>query len=128
MLTQIRNAQAVEKETVSVPFSRLKFELAKILVKEGYLGAAVKRGKKLKKTLEMTLHYHPAEPGEKKQPMIGGLRRVSKSSRRVYVPCDEIKPIKQGMGIGVISTSKGLLTTREAKKARLGGEFICEVW
>ena len=128
MLTQIRNAQAVGQEMARVPFSAMKMELAKILIKEGYLGSVEKRGKKIKKVLELTLKYYPSEPGQPKAPAVSGARRISKSGRRIYSGYKDIRPVKQGFGIGVISTSKGLMTMEEARKARLGGEVICEVW
>lgn len=128
MLAQIRNAQAVGQEMVRVPFSKIKMELAGILIKNGYLGGVEKRGKKIKKTLELTLKYHPSEPGQPKAPAISGARRISKPGRRIYLGYKDIRPIKQGVGIGIISTPKGLMTAAEARKARLGGEVVCEVW
>lgn len=128
MLTQIRNAQAVGKETVKVPFSKLKFELVKLLIKEGYLTDVERRGKKINKTLEVVLKYLPIENSQIKTPAITNVRRISKPGRRMYAAFKDIKPVMQGLGIAIISTSVGLLTSREAVKKKLGGEIICELW
>ncbi|MDP1629336.1 MAG: 30S ribosomal protein S8 [bacterium] len=123
MLTRIRNAQAVGQKTVELPFSKFKFELAKTLKKEGFIQEALKRGKKSsRRSLEITLKY------QEDAPQISEIKRISKPGRRFYVSCKDIKPVKQGFGIMIISTPKGLMTSREAKKQKLGGEVICEVW
>ena len=122
MLNRIRNAQAVLKEAVDVPFSNLKYEIAKILEKEKLIKKAEKKGKKNKKIIEITLRY------EGKVPVISGLKRISKSGQRIYASTKRIKPVKGGYGIAIVSTSKGLMTNKEAKKQKLGGEIICEIW
>jgi len=122
MLTQIRNAQAVKKETVNVPFSNLKYEIAKVLEKEGFLKKVGKQGKKTRKKIEIILKYDSGTP------VISGLRRISKPGQRIYKKRREIKRVKGGYGKTIISTSKGLMTDREARKQKLGGEVICEVW
>jgi len=122
MLTIIRNAQAVLKQTVSLPFSNMKYEIARILESEGLVGKIEKKGKKVKKTLEIELKYKEGAPA------ISGLKRISKPGQRIYVNYREIKSVRNGYGIYVISTSKGLLTNKEARKQKIGGEVICEVW
>jgi len=122
MLNRIRNAQAVKKETVEVPFSSLKYEIAEILEKNRFIAKVEKKGKKLKKLLEITLKY------DNKTPVVSGLKRVSKLGQRIYKKAKEMKPVKGGYGIAIISTSKGLMTNKEARKQKLGGEVLCEIW
>jgi len=119
MLNRIRNAQAVSKEIVVIPFSNLKYEIAKILEKEKLIGKIEKKGRKSRKTIEITLKY-PA--------VITGLRRISKPGQRIYTSVKEIKPVRGGYGISIVSTPKGLMTNKEAKRKKLGGEIICEIW
>jgi len=121
MLTSIRNSQAVLKETVKVPFSNLKYEIAQILKKKGFVKEVEKKGK-TKKIIEITLKY------EGKTPVISSLKRISKPGQRIYLSFKEIKSVRDGYGIAIISTSKGLLTDKEARKQKIGGEVICEIW
>lgn len=118
MLTMIRNAQPLKKDTVEVLFSNINYEIAKILEKNGFVGRVEKEGRKIKKLIKISLI--PSA--------ISGLKRVSKPGQRIYKRAKEIKPVKSGHGIAIISTSKGLMTDKEARKQRLGGEVICEVW
>jgi len=123
MLNRIRNAQAVLKETVNIPISNLRYEIAKILEKGGFVAEVEKKGKKTKKVIEITLKYN------EKVPVISGLKRISKPGKRIYKKAKELKPVKGGYGIAIISTSKGgLMTDKEARKQKLGGEIICEIW
>ena len=122
MLTRIRNAQAISNETVLVPFSNLKLNLAKILEKEGLIGKVNVQGRKINKIIEIKLSYKDGEPA------INSIKRISKQGQRIYIKKDEIKPIRQGYGLSIISTSKGLMTNIEAKKKGLGGEVICEIY
>lgn len=122
MLTSIRNAQVVFHPTVNIPFSNLKYKIAKILEREGFIERVERKGRKVKKILEITLKY------EDKTPAISGLKRISKSGQRIYKSFKEIKLVKGGQGIAIISTSKGLVTDKEARKQKLGGEVICEIW
>jgi len=122
MLTQIRNAQAVGALEVEIPFSNLKYEIAKILARKSFIEKLEKRGKKNKKSIKITLKYQNGTPA------ISGLKRISKPGQRIYLDYRKIKKVKGGYGIAIISTSKGLMTDREARKQRLGGEVICEVW
>jgi len=122
MLNRIRNAQAVLQETVSIPFSNLKYEIAKILEKKGFVERVEKKGRKTKRTIEISLKY------QDKNPAISGLVRVSKPGQRIYTKVKKIKKVKGGYGIAIISTSKGLMIDKEARTQKLGGEVICEIW
>lgn len=122
MLTRIRNAQAVDHQTVVIPFSKLKMNLAEILKKEGLIEEVDTQGKKTNKVIEIKLKYLKGEP------VINNIKRISKPGRRIYIKKDEIKPIRQGFGMSVISTSQGLMTNKEASKKELGGEVLCEIY
>lgn len=122
MLVSIKNAQTVKKETVKIPFSKIKFEIAKILQKEGYIDKVEEKGR-TKKFLIISLKYD-----ENKKPAIAGVKKISKPGQRIYKGYQEIKKIKGGYGLAVISTSKGLMTDKEARKQKIGGEVIFEIW
>ena len=133
MLIAIKNAQAVGHPTVDIPFSNLKYEIAKVLEKTGFIDNVEKKGKKSKRFIEVTLKYLPRSEtsllrGQDKTPAILGLKRISKPGQRIYLSAKKIKKVKGGYGIAIISTSKGLMTDKEARKQRLGGEIICEIW
>ena len=122
MLTRIRNAQAVSHQTVVIPFSKIKLEVAKALERENFIGRIEIKGRKVNKVMEINLRY------EKGEPAITVLKRISKPGKRIYIKKDQIRPIRQDYGISIISTSSGVMSNREAKKKRLGGEVICHVW
>jgi len=122
MLTRIRNAQAVSHKTVTIPFSKLKFNLAKILEKENLIGKINTQGKKTKKIIEIELKY------KNNAPVINSLKRISSPGLRTYIKKDELKPIRQGYGLIIISTHQGLMTNKEAKKKGVGGEILCEIY
>lgn len=130
MLNQIRNAQAVSHPAVDMPWSNLKYEIAKILEKEGFIDGIEKKGRQPKKKMSIMLKY--STEGEAgllhSVPAIEGLKRISKPGQRIYLSANKIKRIRGGYGIAIISTSKGLMADREARKQRLGGEVLCEVW
>ena len=119
MLIRIKNASAVKKNTVSLPYSKIKMEIALILEREGYIGKAEHKGKKAKKIIEIPLIYD-----EDKNSAVNYVKRVSKPSRRVYVSAKNIEKRAKNKGLFIISTPKGLLTGSEAKKANLGGEIL----
>lgn len=123
MLTRIRNACAARKESVEVPWSKLKETIVQILRQEGFVGdfAAVEKDGKL--WLRIVLRYD-----EQNRPVINGLKRVSKPGLRVYVGVDEIPSVRQGLGISILSTPAGVLTDREARQKHVGGELLCSVW
>ncbi len=122
MLNQIRNGQAVKKPEVSVPLSNLKYEVAKVLADAGFVGDAKKAVKGKNKILKITLKYDNGIPA------ISGLRRISKSGQRIYAKLHDIKSVRGGYGISVVSTPRGLMTNKEAKKQKLGGEILLEIW
>lgn len=123
MLTRIRNANTVKHETVDVPASNIKKELARILLEEGFVRGydVIEDGKQ--GIIRIQLKYGQA--GER---VISGLKRISKPGMRVYAANQEIPKVLNGLGISVISTSKGILTDRQARKENVGGEVICYVW
>lgn len=123
MLTIIRNACLVQKPKVSVPYSKIKFGIALILKKEGYVRDVIKKRKGFKKIIEIFLKYD-----ENGFSAIRGLKRISKPGRRVYLEKKKIFPVKKGYGFSIVSTSKGLLTDKEARKKGVGGEIIAEIW
>ncbi|OGZ61595.1 MAG: 30S ribosomal protein S8 [Candidatus Spechtbacteria bacterium RIFCSPLOWO2_02_FULL_38_8] len=123
MLTTIRNAQAVKKETVKFPYSKIKFNLAKLLENEGFISNVEAKGVNKKMVITASLKYR-----ENGQPQITNLRRLSKPGQRLYVSYKDVRSVKGGYGKVILSTPKGLLTGDEAKKQKVGGEFICEVW
>ena len=121
MLNRIRNAQASGLEKIEMPFSNLKYAIAEVMEKNKLVGKIEKKGKKTKKTLEMALKY------EDKIPLISGLKRISKPGRRIYTDYRQIRRVRNGYGIAIISTPKGILTDREARRNKIGGEIICEI-
>ena len=122
MFVRIQNGYRAKKEAVVLPYSRLKDRLAALLTAEGFIAGAEKKGRKVRKFLEVTLAYDGTAPA------ISGFRRVSKPSRRLYVGRREIRPVRGGLGTLILSTPKGLMTGEEARRAGLGGEAMVEVW
>jgi len=122
MIIRITNAQAVLHPLVPVPFSDFKYRIAKILEKEGFINKVEEKGKKVKRMIEITLKY------DNKIPAISGLRRISKPGQRIYSEVKKIKKVMGGFGLSIISTPQGLMTIKEAKKKKIGGEIILEVW
>lgn len=122
MLQILKNAQAVRKEMVGVPFSQQKYAIAKILEARGFIKNADFTGRRNKRIIEIALRYLNGAP------RISGVKRVSKPGQRVYISYDKIKRVRNGEGIGIISTSKGLMSGEDAKKAKVGGELLCQLW
>ncbi len=122
-LTNIRNAGMARLEKVDVPASNLRKSIADILTKEGYL-KSFKVAKDSKQGI-MRLYIKYNEDGT---PKLLNLQRVSKPGKRIYLKCDDLKNVRSGFGMSIISTSNGLMTNKTAKQQRLGGEVICEVW
>jgi small subunit ribosomal protein S8 len=123
MLTRIRNASMARHERAEMPHSRLKEHVAGVLKAEGFLDdVRVSEGEE-QKTLTVVLRY-----GRDRQSAIDGIRRVSTPGRRVYVRHDRIDRVCSGMGISILSTSRGVMTDKEARRQRVGGELLCEVW
>lgn len=123
MLVQIKNALAVKKTALSLTFSKMRFEIARILLENGYLENVKIFSRGPKKFLKIELKYD-----EKGRPVIQELKKISKPGCRIYIKNKDIKPIKSGLGFLIISTPQGLMTSLEAKKKGLGGEVICEVF
>ena len=122
MLNRIVNAQAVAKPDVLVPFSKFKYELALVLAKEDLIAKVEKMGKKVNKQIKIDLKY------DSKVPVIEGLRKVSKPGQRIYIASKDIRKVRGGYGLAIISTPKGLLTDQQARRSKVGGEIICEIW
>ena len=123
MLTRIRNANSAKHETVDVPASNLKKSIAQILLDEGYIKAYSIVDNGNQGNIHITLKYQA-----KKQQVISGLRRVSKPGLRVYAGADELPRVLKGLGIAIISTSKGIMTDKKARALKVGGEVIAFVW
>jgi small subunit ribosomal protein S8 len=123
MLTRIRNAVAVGHERVIMPSSKMKVRIAQILVDEGFIDRYEVTGEGPHSQLQIELRY-----GNRRQPAIEGLRRISRPGHRVYRGSRELPRVRGGLGVAVVSTSQGLMPDREARRRRLGGEIVCEVW
>lgn len=123
MLTRIRNALGASHETVDIPSSKLKVSIAKVLKSEGYIKnfKIVSDGRN--RLIRIFLKYD-----EEGSPVIDGIERVSKPSRRIYAGYNEIPMVLKGYGISIVSTSAGIMTDRQARKTRVGGEILCSVW
>lgn len=123
MLTRIRNGLGVRKRYVTIPSSKLKLELARVLKAEGYIGYYDVTKDRPQPMLRVQLKY-----SEDKAPVISGLQRVSRPGRRVYTKRQDIPLVLSGMGIAVLSTSRGVMTGKKAHRLGLGGEVLCHVW
>lgn len=123
MLTRIRNAGKAKFNSVDVPGSKLKTELARVLKQEGYIRnyKFIKDNKQ--GILRIYLRYDPSQ-----KPVIYNLKRSSKPSRRIYVKSKDIKPVYNGLGIAILSTSRGIMTDKQARKENVGGEILCTIW
>lgn len=127
MLTRVRNAQAAGRASVVLSFSSVKEIIAQILVREGYASRVERSDEDGKSSLTVWLRYEQVSPTEKK-PAITEIDRVSKEGCRIYMKRHDIEKVKNGYGIAIVSTSKGIMTGREAYRKGLGGEYICKVW
>ena len=122
MLTRIRNANSMRYETVKIPASKVKEEIAKILKEEGFISNYKLEKDNVQGTLVLTLKY------DNKQRVITGLKRISKPGLRVYAKHDEVPKVLNGLGIAIISTSKGIMTDKQARKENIGGEVLAYIW
>jgi small subunit ribosomal protein S8 len=122
-IVRLANGGAARKETVSVPFSNFKLAIAEKLKEAGYVMAVEKRGKKVKKTIDVTLKYRTDGSHA-----IEGVKRISKPGRRLYAAVNEIHPVRYGHGLLILSTPAGVMTGKEAAKAKVGGETLFEIW
>ena len=123
LLTRIRNATSVRHDRMDVPASKMKLEIAKILKQEGYIRTFKMIEEGPQGTIRIYLKY--ADDGE---PVIHGLRRVSKPGRRVYRGVTELPKVRNGLGVAVISTNRGVVTDEQARGLQVGGEVLCEIW
>lgn len=123
-LTRIRNATRARHQRVDVPSSKLKIEIARILKEEGYISTyKLIDENKVRKTLRVFLKYTPD-----RRSVITGLRRISRPGSRAYTGAAAIRPVVGGLGISILTTPRGLMSGRAARRARVGGELLCEVW
>ncbi|HVE92768.1 MAG TPA: 30S ribosomal protein S8 [Actinomycetota bacterium] len=123
LLTRIRNGLHARHAEVVLPHSSVKARIAEILMQEGYLTDVQIEPSAVQGKLRVTLKYTPD-----RKPVILGLRRVSKPGLRVYAGWDEVRKVQGGLGVAILSTSRGLMVDREARRSRIGGEVLCEVW
>ena len=123
MLTRLRNANSAHHQSVSMPYSKLKFAIAGILEREGYISGSEVADARVGKTLTLNLKYGP-----KRERSIEGLRRVSKPGLRVYAKSNNLPEVLGGLGVAILSTSSGLMTDREANDKGVGGEVLAYVW
>jgi len=122
MITRIRNASAANKESLVLPYSKIKEAVLNVLAKEQYIKSIEKKGKGTKKILKVELSYVSGEP------RISGIERISKYSRRQYVGFNELRVVKGGRGLFVLTTPNGVITDKEAKAQKVGGEIILKAW
>lgn len=122
LLTRLRNAGAAKKQNVEVPCSNLKIAIAKILKEEGFISDWEKIDDSIQGTLKMTLRYYRRESSIKE------MIRISKPGRRFYTPADKLPRVRNGLGVAIISTSQGVITDKEARKRKIGGEVLCTIW
>ena len=124
MLTRIRNAQVAKHDSVVMPASNAKKAIAKILLDEGYIKADEKIDDDVQGQIKLTLKY----VNGKQQPVIAGLKRISKPGLRVYAKCEELPKVLGGLGVAIVSTSRGLMTDKNARSNNLGGEVLAYIW
>jgi small subunit ribosomal protein S8 len=123
LLTRIRNGVMSGHETVEVPFSGIKEQICAVLQREGYIEGVKRIDDPKPGVLRIGLRYL-----SDRTPVLTGIRRISRSSLRVYVKSQELRPVRSGLGISIVSTSKGVMTGKQARNEKLGGEVLCEVW
>jgi small subunit ribosomal protein S8 len=123
MLTRIRNAGMAQHVETSCPWSKMKLAIANVLKETGFLGDVRVEAREGHAALVMGIRYHSSGKA-----LIGGIRRVSRPGRRVYVSSDEVPKVRNGLGLALLSTSKGILSDQAAREASVGGELVCEVW
>ncbi|MEK7192175.1 MAG: 30S ribosomal protein S8 [Patescibacteria group bacterium] len=123
LLIKIKNAQQAKKDLIKLPYSNMDFAIAELLAKNKYVASVAKKGRMPKRVIEVKLQYDKNGVGA-----IEKVRFVSKPSRRIYSGYENLRPVRQGFGIGVLSTPKGLMTNMEAKKAKVGGQLLFEIY
>ncbi len=123
MLTRIRNAIMANKDTVEIPSSKMKVQIAEILLDEGYVSAVAFDGEGISKKIIITLKYV-----NKRESVINGLKRVSRPGLRIYTDVENMPKVREGLGTAVLSTNKGVMTDKQARSANVGGEVLLYVW
>lgn len=123
LLTRIRNALTAGHLTVDIPYSKLKAEVCRVLREEGFVDEFTVLEEPVPGVIRLQLRYSPD-----REPVLQGLKRVSRPSLRVYMRSDDIRQVRSGLGISIISTSKGVMTNKQARNEHVGGEVLCEVW
>lgn len=124
MISSINNAQAVGKKQIALyPYSNFKYSILELLKREGFVEEIEKKGRLSKRKIVIDLKYD-----EDGNPKITKIKKVSKQGQRIYSTYGEMKPVKSGHGFSIVTTSKGLMTNKEARKDKIGGEIICEIW
>lgn len=122
-LTLIRNAQAVSKNKVRIPYSKLVWNVLDVLKRKEFISNLNKRGRKINKYIEVKIRYD-----DEGKPFIRGLKKVSRQGQRLYTTSQDLRPVRNGLGIMIVSTSEGVMTGMEAKRKNLGGEMLCKIW
>ena len=122
LLIKIKNAQQAKKESLKTSYSKMDLAIAEILAANKYVEAVEKKGRLPKRAIEIKLKYENGEGA------ISGIKFISRPSRKIYIGYKDLRSVRQGYGLGVISTSRGLMTVKEAKKSRVGGQFLFEIW
>ncbi len=122
MLNRIRTAQAVNKPAVDIPFSSIKYEVARCMEKEGFIEKVIRKKKQDLRYLRILLKYEDGEP------VISQIKRVSSPGQRIYTQRKSLSSVKGGSGFSIVSTSKGVMTNKEARLKGIGGEILCEIW
>ena len=122
LLIKIKNAQQAKKESLKTSYSKMDLAIAEILAANKYVEAVEKKGRLPKRAIEIKLKYENGEGA------ISGIKFISRPSRKIYTGYKDLRSVRQGYGLGVISTSRGLMTVKEAKKSRVGGQFLFEIW
>lgn len=123
LLTRVRNAVQARQSTVDVPASKVKVEICRVMKEEGYISDYTVVEEPVPGSIRIHLKY-----ARDRKPVVQGLKRVSKPSLRVYASSNEIPPVRSGLGISILTTSNGVMTGKQARNAKVGGEVLCEVW
>jgi len=122
LFTRIRNAQAVGLEKIELPYSEIKMKIANLMVERGFLAKVEKEGSQIRKKIRVALAYREG------QPVIHQIQRISKPGQRIYASVSEIKPVKRGRGLAIVSSSRGIISDRQARQDNIGGELIGQMW
>lgn len=128
MLTRIRNASSAGLDSAQIPYSKLKESILKVLVSEGFVADMQVAGEGTKRALVVGLKYVGRQSIGRRTRVLGGIDRISKPGRRVYVACEDLRAVKGGLDVTILSTSKGVMSDAQARQQHLGGEAICKVW